>query len=123
MAQAKRTARWKGSRALIALCGLILLAFGGCLAGVDGGPHPEPPDGLGPPASGLDGGFATDNPDGEGQAGGGAGGVSGAAPGGAGGAGGASGSGGSDGGVNTPPACTDADIDGGCDDEDAGALR
>ena len=97
----------------------VFLCFGsGCVAGADGGPHPEPPDRLGPPASGVDGGVPTDNPVQESPLAG-AGGASGAASGGAGGAAGVGGSGGD----SVPPAGMDASIDGGWDDEDAGALR
>ena len=79
----------------------IVLGLAGCV--VDGGPHPEPPvvpDDLGPPAVRADSGVGVENPDDDGR--GGAAGV---------------------GGEQTPPACTDAGIEGGWDDEDAGALR
>jgi hypothetical protein len=97
------------------------LVLSGCVAGVDGGPHPEPPDRLGPPSGGVDSGFNPNNPDHEGH--GGAGGSGGAAGAVAGGAGGEGGAGGSDGGDFIPPECMDASIDAGWDDEDAGALR
>jgi hypothetical protein len=97
VAQGQPTASGRASRARVALVGLLCFVLSGCVTGVDGGPHPEPPDRLGPPAAGVDSGVHPVNPDSEGQAG--------------------------HGGGLSAPEDKDAGIDTGWDDEDAGALR
>jgi hypothetical protein len=93
---------------------VLLCLLAGAFGCVDGGPHPEPPDPLGPPGGQVDSGVDVDNPTDEGV--GMEGPPGGAAAGGTGGAGGAAGD-------ESPTECMDAGVEGGWDDEDSGALR